>query len=212
MIFLANAASAWFTIRVQILGAIILLFICIFAFSGSLGPSLVGLCISYGLAISDELMFSVMILSWLENSMVCPERILQYCHIPREGTVEQKRAYKLHQGIDEVSQGVDEIEMSPLHAPTASDNYDSNWIKQGKLCFDHVYFRYQPRGDCVLSDLDFTINAGEKIGIVGRTGSGKSSLSMSLFRIAELSSGRVRLNTRDWRLEGRIFIPFYHHV
>ena len=70
-------------IYIQCLGAVILLFICLFAFSPlggpSLGPSLIGLSISYGLAISDELMFSVMIISWLENSMVCPERILQVC-------------------------------------------------------------------------------------------------------------------------------------
>ena len=63
--------------------------------------------------------------------------------------------------------------------------------------FEHVWFKYQPEGECVLRDLCFSVRRGEKVGIVGRTGSGKSSLAMSLFRIAELAAGKISIDGVD---------------
>eukprot|EP01034_Spumella_vulgaris_P036893 gene36893-45511_t len=68
---------------------------------------------------------------------------------------------------------------------------------RGAIEFDHVSFKYQLASPLVLSDLSFSIRSGEKVGIVGRTGSGKSSLSMRLFRIAELAQGTVCIDGVD---------------
>jgi ABC-type multidrug transport system fused ATPase/permease subunit len=92
---------------------------------------------------------------------------------------------------------------NPIHSTSASAALKSSdprlgsWIKHGKIEFRDVFFRYQPSSEDVLSGLSFTINAGEKVGIVGRTGSGKSTLSMSLFRVAELSGGNIFIDDCD---------------
>ncbi|KAF0692847.1 hypothetical protein As57867_016062, partial [Aphanomyces stellatus] len=63
--------------------------------------------------------------------------------------------------------------------------------------FNHVQFRYKPTGEYVLQDLTCAIAGGEKIGIVGRTGAGKSSLTMVLFRMYPLTSGSISIDGRD---------------
>lgn len=62
---------------------------------------------------------------------------------------------------------------------------DPDWPKAGRVEFKNVSFRYDPTLPNVLNNLTFTINSGEKVGVVGRTGAGKSSLVQALFRMAE---------------------------
>ena len=71
---------------------------------------------------------------------------------------------------------------------------DVNWPVKPIIEFNHVCLNYQPEAPNALDNLSFYINAGEKIGIVGRTGSGKSSLFMALFRAFELNSGRILID------------------
>ncbi|KAF0703135.1 hypothetical protein As57867_007658, partial [Aphanomyces stellatus] len=59
--------------------------------------------------------------------------------------------------------------------------------------FDNVSFRYKPKDPLVLKEVSFEVKSSEKIGIVGRTGAGKSSLTMALFRINEIASGAVEI-------------------
>ncbi|KAF0691667.1 hypothetical protein As57867_017094, partial [Aphanomyces stellatus] len=70
-------------------------------------------------------------------------------------------------------------------------------LAQGAIAFNHVQFRYKPTGEYVLQDLTCAIAGGEKIGIVGRTGAGKSSLTMVLFRMYPLTSGSISIDGRD---------------
>ncbi|CAK4719268.1 unnamed protein product [Aphanomyces euteiches] len=65
------------------------------------------------------------------------------------------------------------------------------WPSNGRIDFKEVSLRYKEGDEMVLENLTFSIQAGEKVGVVGRTGAGKSSLSMVLFRIQEVASGRV---------------------
>ncbi|KAH7821298.1 putative Multidrug Resistance Associated Protein (MRP) [Monocercomonoides exilis] len=60
------------------------------------------------------------------------------------------------------------------------------WPEEGKVEYDHVTFRYRPGLPFVLRDVSFSLKAGEKIGVCGRTGAGKSSLLFALFRLVEL--------------------------
>ncbi len=191
MQFLAQACSSWFTIRVQMVGALILLAICLLAFSSVgayIGPSFIGLVLSYGLSISDELQFAVMILSWFENSMVCPERVQEYTLIRPELDMDYQLSLFR---IPEYS-----LTSTPALSSTAPLG---EWkVSRGDVEFKSVYFRYQPSSsDFVLKNVDFKVDAGTKVGIVGRTGSGKSSLAMALFRIAELSGGQIIIDGTD---------------
>ena len=76
---------------------------------------------------------------------------------------------------------------------------DTNWPMTGHIKFDQVSFRYAKNLDYVLNNLSFEIQSGEKIGIVGRTGAGKSSIIQALFRMAE-PDGAIyidNINTKD---------------
>ena len=68
--------------------------------------------------------------------------------------------------------------------------------------FKNVQLRYRPDLPLVLHDLSFTINAGEKVGIIGRTGAGKSSIAQALFRTVELADGKIVIDGRDLRSIG----------
>ncbi|CAK4374470.1 unnamed protein product [Aphanomyces euteiches] len=70
-------------------------------------------------------------------------------------------------------------------------------LTQGSINFNHVQFRYKPTGELVLKDLTCSIQGGQKIGIVGRTGAGKSSLTMVLFHMYPIESGSISIDGRD---------------
>ena len=65
------------------------------------------------------------------------------------------------------------------------------WPATGKIEFNDVKLRYRPNTELVLKGLSFEIEGGTKIGIVGRTGAGKSTISLSLSRIVEIESGSI---------------------
>lgn len=256
--------SAWFSLRIQLLGSFFILIISLVLFLGyssntlSISSSMIALALSYTLSISDDFMSFVMICSWCEQSMISPERILQYVHIQSEGGEENQRLFSAEGDEDpeppsslflEEPRVVDETEMemdfsatqvtvrllesntSPTpHAPTWSSVFipcfghssltttsqhplsvdaphsrgltlpRNSWPTEGVIEYRNVYFKYQPASqETILSNLTFHTTRHEKIGIVGRTGAGKSSLTMSLFRIAELSSGTIFIDGVDIR-------------
>ena len=94
----------------------------------------------------------------LENQMTAVERILEYTKNPEEPPLESK----------------------PENKPP------ENWPTDGKVEFRKVFLKYSPEGSSVLKNLNFVIEPKEKIGIVGRTGAGKSSMIVALFRLAHL--------------------------
>ena len=78
-----------------------------------------------------------------------------------------------------------------------SNRPDETWPQNGHISFEQIILRYQEFGVDVLKNVTIDIKPKEKIGIVGRTGSGKSSLLISLLRIVELSSGRIVIDGID---------------
>lgn len=86
--------------------------------------------------------------------------------------------------------------LEPEKQPTKPAEVAKTWPVNGKLKFDKVDYRYYEGGDRVLKQLDFEVKAGEKVGIVGRTGAGKSSLIGVLFRVA-LVDGDVLIDGID---------------
>ncbi|XP_059145786.1 multidrug resistance-associated protein 1-like isoform X2 [Physella acuta] len=82
-------------------------------------------------------------------------------------------------------------------APWQLEAVDDSWPTTGKIEFINYSTRYREGLDLVLKEICCTINSGEKVGIVGRTGAGKSSMMLSLFRIAEASSGQILIDGLD---------------
>lgn len=74
---------------------------------------------------------------------------------------------------------------------------DEDWKQEGEIVFDDVKLRYRPKTDLVLQGLSFKIEAGQKIGVVGRTGAGKSTMSLALTRIIEADSGKIMIDGQD---------------
>ena len=72
-----------------------------------------------------------------------------------------------------------------------------DWPKEGAIKFNNVDLRYREKDPLVLRKLSFQINKGEKVGIVGRTGAGKSTISMALSRIVELAGGSIEIDGVD---------------
>jgi len=68
------------------------------------------------------------------------------------------------------------------------------WPKEGNISFKDVDLKYRPECELVLKKLSFDIQGGNKVGIVGRTGAGKSTISLALTRIVEVESGSISID------------------
>jgi ABC-type multidrug transport system fused ATPase/permease subunit len=142
--------------------------------------ALAGLSISLALTVTQSLNWTVRMASDLESQMVSVERIRSYCSMPQEAP-----HYTLQDPVSEVStlqatgSRVDSSNSSPLHRSSSARSL-AVWPSGGKIDFQHVSLRYRPGLPCVLHDLHFSVRAGEKVGIVGRTGAGKVSVLLLL--------------------------------
>lgn len=72
-----------------------------------------------------------------------------------------------------------------------------NWPEEGRMEFKSVYLRYRPNTELVLKNLSFKVKNGEKIGVVGRTGAGKSTICLAISRIVELEKGQISIDGVD---------------
>lgn len=159
-------ANRWLSIRLELFGNIITSCAAVFSVlsKGSLGAGLAGLTISYSISITQTLSWMVRMTSDLETHIVSVERIIEYTKNKRE---------------DEWIK-----EKRP----------DRDWPQSGTIEISNYSTKYRDNTELVLKDISLELRAGEKVGIVGRTGSGKSSLSLSLFRILEAISGKITID------------------
>lgn len=104
----------------------------------------------------------------VETNIVAVERVLEYTQLPSEAP-----------------------DIIPNRRPAIS------WPAHGAVSFVDYSTRYRPGLDLILRNINLDIRAQEKIGVVGRTGAGKSSLALSLFRIIEASGGSIRIDDLD---------------
>ena len=80
----------------------------------------------------------------------------------------------------------------------ASQNYKRlDWMRASSICFDNIILRYELKSRPALCNLSLNIRQGERIGICGRTGSGKSSLLAALFRLYDIESGSIHIGCVD---------------
>lgn len=139
-----------------------------FLFGGDGGN--VGLAITQAMAMTGMVQWGMRQSAELENTMTAVERVVEYETVDPE----------------------DELEALPPNKPPKT------WPENGAISFDKLSLRYfpDPTSELVLKDLDFDILPSEKIGIVGRTGAGKSSLINALFRLS-YNEGSIIIDQRD---------------
>lgn len=90
-----------------------------------------------------------------------------------------------------------EYTKTPVEAEDDEEPSDPNWPAKGEILFDDFSTKYRPELDLVLRKFNLKVNSEEKVGLVGRTGAGKSSITLALFRILEATEGRIVIDDVD---------------
>lgn len=139
------------------------------------------------LSIQGNLVWGLKTYLGLQGMMVSCERCMNLGDVPKESYKDGERPPPKH---------------LPEHGPWAPETSAlmadrPQWPEQGVVEFKDVFMRYRPDTELVLKGLTFKIEAGHKVGIVGRTGAGKSTLALAISRIAELESGQILIDGVD---------------
>ncbi|XP_064381882.1 ATP-binding cassette sub-family C member 4-like isoform X1 [Halichondria panicea] len=163
--------ARWFAMRIDLLSAGFLAFVVFTSIplASELSAELVGLSLVYAVSLSGQLQYCIRQSAEMENIMISTERILGYSRLESEASLET---------------------ILPNHKPSPE------WPEEGRIKMENVSFQYSPELPLVLKDLNLTIQPGEKVGVVGRTGAGKSSLLSVLYRLAE-PSGVITIDGVD---------------
>ena len=109
-----------------------------------------------------------------------------------------RQSVEMETNLTSVERLIQYANLQPEKSVIESDDEESeNENQNGQIQFENVYFQYYKEGPFVLENLSFKIHSGEKIGVVGRTGAGKSSLISAIFRMANISSGKIKINGKN---------------
>ncbi|XP_056008627.1 ATP-binding cassette sub-family C member 3-like [Ostrea edulis] len=161
------AITSWRSLYIEMLGCLVILATCIIAVGtkDSISPGIAGLSVSYSLTIILSMNWFVYVFTLVETSAVSVERIAEYTEKESENDL-----------------------INVDHRPS------EDWPGQGQVTLSSYSTRYRSQLDLVLRNINVTIKPGEKVGIVGRTGAGKSSLALALFRLIEPVSGNIEID------------------
>ncbi|CAM9001052.1 unnamed protein product [Rhodiola kirilowii] len=165
------SALEWLSFRLNVLSNFVFAFSLVLLVSlpeGIISPSLAGLAVTYGINLNEQLASVIWNISSAENKMISAERILQYSKLTSE---------------------------APLVVESCSP--PPNWPDNGSICFKDLQIRYAEHLPPVLESISCTFPGKKKIGIVGRTGSGKSTLIHAIFRTVEPWEGTILIDGVD---------------
>ncbi|KMT05991.1 hypothetical protein BVRB_7g164780 [Beta vulgaris subsp. vulgaris] len=176
MDFHNNGSNEWLGFRLELLGSLLLCTSTLFMIllpRNVIKPENVGFSLSYGLSLNSVLFWAIYMSCFVENRMVSVERIKQLTKIPSEVAW----TYNDH-----------------VPPPT--------WPALGNIELHNLQVTYRPNAPLVLKGITLSIRGGEKIGVVGRTGSGKSTLIQVFFRLIEPSNGKIIIDDIDISMVG----------
>ncbi|GFO05509.1 canalicular multispecific organic anion transporter 1, partial [Plakobranchus ocellatus] len=165
--YISLAANRWLGMNLEILANIVILGSAVFAvLTPGISGGEVGLSVSYAIQVSSNLTWMVRQMSDLETNIVSVERLKEYSELESESAW-----------------------IFPHHRPVP------DWPQEGMVKFSNYQTRYRSGLELVLKGITCDFMPGEKVGIVGRTGAGKSSLALALFRLIEASSGSITVDS-----------------
>ncbi|XP_022835138.1 multidrug resistance-associated protein 1 isoform X3 [Spodoptera litura] len=162
-------ANRWLAVRLEMIGNLIIFFSAMFAVLNrdTISAGLVGLSVSYALQITQTLNWLVRMTSEVETNIVAVERIKEYAE------TEQEAAW------------------------TVANGPPAEWPATGALQLERLTLAYRAGAEPALREVTCAVAPRDKLGIVGRTGAGKSTLTLGLFRIVEAVGGRILIDGLD---------------
>ncbi|KAG8641653.1 hypothetical protein MANES_12G015700v8 [Manihot esculenta] len=171
IVFHNTGTMEWLCVRINFLFNLVFFLALIILVSvprSAIDPGLAGLAATYGLNLNILQAWVIWNLCNVENKMISVERILQFTNIPSE---------------------------APMVIEECRPN--SEWPVYGRIELVSLSVQYSPALPMVLKSITCTFPGGKKIGVVGRTGSGKSTLIQALFRVIEPSGGQILIDGLD---------------
>ncbi|KAJ2163175.1 Transporter of the ATP-binding cassette (ABC) [Coemansia sp. RSA 552] len=164
------SCNRWLSIRVDLAGALVSFMAGLLALAatGRMDAGLAGLSLSYALNFTEHILWVVRFYSVNEMNLNSVERVVEYLDVPPEAPVSM-----------------------PANAPPA------NWPSNGQISVENLVLRYADNLPAVIRGMSFEVKPREKVGIVGRTGSGKTTLTLAMLRIMEASGGRIIVDGVD---------------
>mmetsp|Transcript_1805 Transcript_1805/g.6775 ORF Transcript_1805/g.6775 Transcript_1805/m.6775 type:complete len:1016 (-) Transcript_1805:163-3210(-) len=169
--FAQTVTSRWFSLYLELLGSVLVLAAAIFGVMAkdSVFSGLVGLSLNSALQVTAFLGFSIRSITELESQMNAVERLIYYC------------------------------EELPSEAQPINEDYrpPPEWPSKGKIHAENLRMRYRPGLEPALTGVSMDIKPSERIGVVGRTGAGKSSLAVALLRLVEPYEGTLEIDDVD---------------
>uniref|UniRef100_A0A8C1INC0 ATP-binding cassette sub-family C member 5 n=1 Tax=Cyprinus carpio TaxID=7962 RepID=A0A8C1INC0_CYPCA len=164
--YLFSCAMRWLAVRLDLISISLITTVALLIvfMHGRIPPAYAGLAISYAVQLTGLFQFTVRLLSETEARFTSVERINHY---------------------------IKNLESEGPRQICGSSAPASSWPEEGRITFQNVEMRYRDGLPLVLKNLSFSVLPEETVGIVGRTGSGKSSLGVALFRLVELSRGSI---------------------
>ncbi|KAI1197142.1 multidrug resistance-associated protein [Nemania serpens] len=161
------AANRWLAVRTDVIGDLVAFFAGVFVIAslGRIDPGSAGLSLSYAIGFSDNILWFIRLYAMNEQNMNSVERVKEYLDVEQEAVA------------------INEQNRPPM-----------NWPTQGGVEFVGYSTRYRKELDPVLKEVTFKIEPRQKVGIVGRTGAGKSSLTLALFRALEAETGKILID------------------
>ncbi|ODQ64107.1 hypothetical protein NADFUDRAFT_84114 [Nadsonia fulvescens var. elongata DSM 6958] len=162
--------NRWLSFRVDFAGALVTFFSGAFVLLsiGKIDSGLAGLSLSYAITFNANMLWVIRMYANNEMNMNSVERVQEYLNIEKE-------------------------------APAIIENSRPpvNWPSRGTIEVEDLSLRYAPDLACVIKNASFSVRPGSKVGIVGRTGAGKSTIITAFFRLIEAETGSIKIDDID---------------
>ena len=170
LLYYINGTGQWYLLCLNLLSMIFLTYMVVMTLmhKTKFTPRIIGVILTYSLILQEDMIEFLSSFSNFENTMTKMERSLSYTKI-----------------------------ISERPQTFASDLALRDWPSKGEILFENYNVKYRNDTEMVLKNINFHLKPGEHLGIVGRTGSGKSTISLCLFRILEAFSGKIYIDGVD---------------